>query len=70
MKNTKENVIKLLEKMIANSRAVSKIFAESGDKEGEARYRGEYMALQEAMWLLEDEKFFNNQLQVFNKEAE
>ena len=70
MKNTKENVIKLLKQMLDNSRAVQKIFEEAGDKEASELYRGEKQALQEAIWLLEDNKFFNNQYKVFNKDAE
>ena len=68
MKNTKENVMNLLKKMIENTNNVLKIFEEKGDKETVEYYKGERIALLNALWLIEDNKYFNAQYKVFNKE--
>ena len=67
MKNTKENVIKLLQKMYENSKAVQKIFEESGDKESAEFYTGEKLALYNVMSLLQDSEYFNTIWDVFNQ---
>lgn len=67
MKNTKANVIKVLEKHLENTRALVRLFKERGDKVYEEKMRSEALALQDALWLLTDEEYFNNQYKIFNE---
>ena len=69
MKNTKKNVIELLKKDLENTRAVARIFKEKGDEVAYKQYLSESSAIQNAIWLLEDNKYFNNQYKVY-KDAE
>ena len=67
MKNTKENVVELLRKELENARHVREYFKEKGDKLYEAKYMSECIALQNAIWLLTDEEYFNLQNDIFNR---
>ena len=68
MKNTKENTIKLLEKMYENARAVQNIYEEKGDRETAEFYKGEKLAIQNAMALLQDNEYFNKIWKIYNKD--
>ena len=70
MKNTKKNVIELLKKDLENTRAVARIFKEKGDEVAYKQYLAESSAIQNAIWLLEDNEYFNSQYKVYNTDAE
>ena len=65
MKNTKQNVIALLEKMIKNAYNVQKIFEERGNKETAEYYKGKRNGLEMAIYLLKDTGFFQEEMKIF-----
>lgn len=65
MKNSTKNVIALLEKQLKNTRAVANIFAEKGDQVTAKRYIGEASGIQQAIWLLTNQEYFDKQSKVF-----
>lgn len=65
MKNTKKNVIELLKKDLENTRAVARIYKEKGDEIAYKQYLAESSAIQNCIWLLEDEKYFEKQYKVY-----
>lgn len=70
MKNTKANVIKLLEAMIRSRRTIEKNYREKGDKEAADYYSGQNLALQEAILALQDNEYFNNKCEIYIEETE
>ena len=61
MKNTKTNVVKVLEKLRNNAHNIADYFKEEkGDEEEYRRYLREAEAYYVAITLLENQEFFNN----------
>lgn len=69
MKNTRQNVIKLLQKQIENAYKCADIYERLGDTEGSKELRQQAFDIKAVLWLLEDNNFFNEQWKVFNKES-
>ena len=65
MKNSTKNVIALLEKQLKNTLAVANIFAEKGNNESAKRYIGEASGIQQAIWLLTSQDYFDKQSKVY-----
>ena len=65
MKNTKENIIKLLKSMQDTSWNLVKAFDERGNKEASSQYMCQYMAYERAIYLIEDENAFNEYWNIY-----
>ena len=60
-------MIELLKKMRDNANAVSKIFAERGNKEQAEFYAGEQSGLQTVIYLLTDSGFAKTQQEIYKE---
>lgn len=60
-------MIELLKKMRNNASAVSKIFAERGNKEQAEFYAGEQSGLQTVIYMLTDSGFAKTQQEIFKE---
>ena len=67
MENTKENVIKLLRLMVANSNAAADHFKDI-DPSFSKFLRDIANTRQESLWLLTDQKYFNTLWKNYNEE--
>lgn len=68
MKNTKDNVLKLLKQLKVNKMEMYDISCENKDNESITYYRIQYCQLQEFIWLLTDNEYFDAIWSMYNKE--
>lgn len=61
----KTEIIELLEKMEANAREVSKIFAERGNTKEASFYSGEQSGIRTIIYMLSDKHFLEEQAKIF-----
>ena len=67
MKNTKENVIKLLQEVMRNSSLAEEYSEEKGDEKVATYCRGEKVALLFAISLLQDNEYFTRVYKMYFK---
>ena len=70
MKHTKQNIIKALNELKKNDRALANYYEEKGDKETAGKYRAEARWLYEAIEVLTDKDFFNKVCEIFKLEED
>ena len=67
MKKTRVITIQLLKKMFENAKAVQEIYEEKGDKETAEFFKGEKLALNNVINLLQDREYFFKIWDIYNK---
>ena len=66
MKNTRKNVMELLEKKEELAYRIACHFEEKGDKEESRMYMQEVIAIEDAIKLLKDNNYFNEMYKIIN----
>lgn len=70
MKNTRENIIKVLKADIELLSDLETSERNRGNNEYEIKYQRERWGLERALWLLTDQKYFNDMYNIFKNKIE
>lgn len=65
MKQTKENVLKVMKAMQAHAHDMYRIEMENNDEAEAKKHLREAITIDSMMWLLTDKKYFNDMVEIF-----